>query len=201
MNKPLVSQASAKMDTIYKKDSISLQSLMATDSSVKEKDSVQLIKENFLKINAIKKWDSVVSKNLWLSLEGGYVNFYYKDGDFKKALVRYYGEMYQQITEYYFLENKLSFIYDKYYHYNVPMYLDSASAAKDGYDLFFNIDSSRIEETRSYLEKGKLFKIISNKENPQALTDDYRKSEQAKIDKNLSQLLKWAASKDSEFNN
>ena len=136
-----------------------------------------------------------------MSLESGCVDFYYANSRLEKALGRYYGESWQQIKEYYFLDKKPSFVFAKYYHYNAPVYLDSATAAKEGSDFFFNGDSSKIDLTRTYPLDGEIIKIVSTIEDVPSFKESSKKEAQKKLDEELAQLLRWERSKEIDLLN
>ena len=168
------------LDSVYQKYIVSLHESTVADKAEDKDDSLQAILQNFKRINSLTKWDSIVSKGLDMSLEGGYVDFYYANSRLEKALVRYYGESWQQIKEYYFLDKKPSFVFAKYYHYNAPVYLDSTMAAKEGSDLFFDGDSAKIDLTRTYLLDGEIIKMVSAIEGVPLFKESSKKEAQKK---------------------
>ena len=118
------------------------------DSNTNESLSNRLkpIKENFKRINTITNWTAIDTKSLWESLEGGEIKYYYQNENLEKIITKHYGEMYQQLTEYYILDGQLSFVYTKHYKY---------------YETF-GLENSQIFENRSYFENGKLIYQINN---------------------------------------
>ncbi len=83
------------------------------------------IRDNFKRINSISKWETINCKELSETIEGGEVKYYYLNNKLEKIITRNYGESFQHLIEYYFLNRQLSFVYDKSYNYNRPMYYDS----------------------------------------------------------------------------
>lgn len=192
-----------QIDTIYQKDSTLLKE--TTELELLNEDEylssdIKPIKENFNRINTKKNWDSIINKDLWLSTEGGYVKFYYDSSLMQKAVVRYYGEMGQRLTEYYFLGKELSFVFEKLYNYNAPMYLESEFVVKQGNTVFFNIDSSIIEENRFYFRNKELIRIVSNQDCGAPFAQEFRTSEQQRIEAEIEEILGWKKSKEQEIN-
>jgi len=118
------------------------------DSTTNESLSNRLkpIKENFKRINTITNWTAIDTKSLWESLEGGEIKYYYQNENLEKIITKHYGEMFQQLTEYYILNGQLSFVYTKHYKY---------------YETF-GLENSQIFENRSYFENGNLIYQINN---------------------------------------
>ena len=79
------------------------------------------IRNNFKRITSINKWSSVITKDIWESIEGGEAKFYYSGGKLEKMTTRHFGETFQLLTEYYLLDGKLSFAFEKEYRYNRPV--------------------------------------------------------------------------------
>ena len=133
------------------------------------------IRENFKRINAITNWSKVDTT------DPGNARLYYYNGKMEKIIASYWGETYQQIDEYYLLNGNLSFVFEKTYRYNRPIYYDSAAmkAAQD--TVGFDFDKSTIIEARSYFENGRLFYRLNNKNNTSAITAGYLLQEQKRI--------------------
>lgn len=148
------------------------------------------IRENFKRINAITKWSKVDTAYPGNALEGSEARLYYCNGKMEKITARYLGETYQQIDEYYLLNGNLSFVFEKTYRYNRPIYYDSATmkAAQD--TVGFDFDKSTIIEARSYFENGRLFYRLNNKNNPSAITIGYLLQEQKRILADFERLKK-----------
>jgi len=130
-----------------------------------EKEKIVEIKNNFQRINAIKKWSKKIVKELWQSTEGGEATFFYLDNNLEKITETNYGEMGQNLTEYYFANNKLSFIYEKKMNYNRPItYVKELNEEiEDG--IYFDINKSEITEVRNYFYDDELIKQISTIKN------------------------------------
>ena len=114
------------------------------------------IRANFRRINAIQQWSAVVNAGLDEPGEGGEATFYYAKGRLEKLAVRHYGEMGQRRVDYYLLSGQLSFVLEKSYRYNRPIYYDSAAMRAEHDTEAFAFDASEVEEQRSYFAQGRL---------------------------------------------
>lgn len=148
------------------------------------------IRKNFKRINAITNWSKVDTAYPGNALEGSEARLYYCNGKIEKITARYLGETYQQIDEYYLLNGNLSFVFEKTYRYNRPIYYDSAAmkAAQD--TVGFDVDKSTIVEDRSYFENGKLFYRLNNRNNTSPMTTSYLLQEQKRILADFERLKK-----------
>lgn len=147
------------------------------------------IKANFKRINALKEWTSIVSKDLAETLEGGEANYYYNRGTLEKIVSRNYGETYQVITEYYLLGGQLSFVYEKQLMYNRPMYYDSTAMVENKDTEIFDLKKSTIVEVRSYFDQGKLFHFINYPVKKITNRKKYMLDEQFRIQENFNKML------------
>ena len=130
----------------------SLMELVADDS---EADNyVQtIIRPNFQRINAINNWVLIEEKEAWdLSLEGALLTYYYSGSGLEKIVGKIFGESYNSVVEYYFLDSHLSFIYDRTQKYTKSPYDDDFDPQKD----FI------LEERRWYLKNNTCFRGIGN---------------------------------------
>jgi hypothetical protein len=87
----------------------------------------------------------------------------------------------QELTEYYLLHDRLSFVFEKEYRYNRPIYYDSVAMKESGDTEAFNFDSSNIDETRSYFSQGVLLHQLSNQDCPAPYAKQYLLEEQNRI--------------------
>ncbi len=126
-------------------------------------------RENFKRINSIEKWTSTRKKDLEETTEGGEADYCYLDGTLEKIVMRQFGETFQKITEFYMLEGKPSFVFEKEYEYNRPIYWDSTAMKENGDNQIWDAEKSKITETRNYFKQGKLIhQEESEKENGEA---------------------------------
>ena len=128
---------------------------------------INSIRNNFKRINAINQWTAISQKELSESVEGGVAKFYYQEKKLEKIVARHYGETYQEISEYYLQDGQLSFVLEKTYRYNRPMYYDSAAMKANNDTEIFNFDKSTIMEDRFYFEQGKLIELSPGKKREQ----------------------------------
>jgi len=132
------------------------------DTSVNEylTDKLKPIKENFKRINAIKNWTSIDTQKLWETTEGGEAKFYYQKGQLEKIVTYHFGETFQAVTEYYLLDEQLSFVFRKLELYNRPFYYDLAMMKENNDNEMYDSEKSEIIEDRCYFENGKLIHHI-----------------------------------------
>ena len=142
-------------------------------------EEIKTIKANFTRINSIKNWTKIKEVETDNSADGGYINYYYNHDKLEKIVVRKFGESGQYLAEYYLLNNKLSFVFEKNLKYNVPYYLKE-----------FNYDDSEIIEDRYYYSNNKLINYKSNQDDGAPFSDIFIKSEEKRVLKEFNQLLK-----------
>lgn len=136
------------------------------------------IKENFKRINSITKWDKIERKDVFdKSSEGGEVSYYYSDNKLEKIVAIYYGESGKYISEYYLLDDTLSFVFEQEHRYNRPIYWTPETAKENGDSEAFDLKKSQISEIRSYFEKGKIIyqlpeKMLNIEQKEQEIKDD-----------------------------
>ncbi|MFV0604962.1 MAG: hypothetical protein ACK5NK_03880 [Niabella sp.] len=140
---------------------------LETDSAGKDfpaLNDIQIIRDNFKKINAITQWSSITVKEIFESAEGGEALYYTLDGNLEKIVTRNLGETFQLYTEYYLLNKQPSFVYEKRYTYNRPIYYDSVAMKELGDSEIFDFDKSIITEKRNYFKNNKLLRQVNNPE-------------------------------------
>ena len=153
------------------------------------------IRDNFTKVNQVKNWTAIIEKELMETTEGGEAFFYYLSGQLQKIISRNYGETFQNLAEYYLLDGKLSFVYEKNFHYNRPIYYDSTNMIENNDTEVFNFEKSEISEDRSYFEKGKLFHQIRSDKTAGILSKNDMTQEQKRITENYERLIDMLKSK------
>ncbi len=127
----------------------------------KKEQQIQNIREKFNQIIQIKDWTKIETKELLESTEGGEANYYYQGDQIKKIVVRYFGETFRQIQEYYLDNDELIFVYHKFYRYNRPITWDSLAMKENNDDQVFDFDKSEIIEKRSYFNKKKMIQQLN----------------------------------------
>ena len=142
-------------------------------------DEIQPIRDNFKRINSIKKWTKITTYETDDSTEGGYINYYYLNKSLEKIVVRKFGESGQYLAEYYFKDNQLSFLFEKVLDYNAPLYWKE-----------FDYKKSDITEDRYYFKSKQLLHIMSNKDCGAPFAETYLKDEQKRVFNELSDILK-----------
>lgn len=148
------------------------------------------IRKNFKRINSIAYWTATNKKDLLESTEGGFATFYYSNGVLEKVVTKNFGETFQQLSEYYLLNGKLSFVFEKLYKYNRPMYYDSTAMKENKDNEAFDFERSEVIEDRSYFESGKLIHQLNNQDCGSPFADDYLLEQQKRIKTDFDKLVK-----------
>ncbi|MDK2978222.1 MAG: hypothetical protein PWP52_936 [Bacteroidales bacterium] len=81
------------------------------------------------------------------STEGGYVSIFSDNEQIRKAKTTFYGETGKAITEYYFWDNKVFFIFRQNYRYNSPIYITEDT--EEGFEAY-DENKTKIYEDRYY---------------------------------------------------
>lgn len=154
-------------------------------------DRLKPIRANFKRINSITKWSSITKRDIeGESTEGGEAVFYEQKGRLEKISARLYGEMGQVLTEYYLLNGNLSFVFEKIYTYNRPLYYDVKAMKENNDTETFDFKKSEIEENRNYFEKEKLLHVTNSLDCGAPFSSDYIEGEQKRISETFQKLLK-----------
>jgi hypothetical protein len=155
-------------------------------------EKLKPIRDNFKKINSITtdNWSSIQTKSLEGTTEGGEATYYYWNADLSKIITKEYGETFQVLTEYYFLNKNLSFVFEKTLKYNRPIYWDKKRMKENNDTEVFDFERSEITEDRNYFEKGKLIHQLSSEDCGAPMSDEYLKVEQKRILSNFEKIMK-----------
>jgi len=170
--------ANSKIDTVILKETFKEEDIAYNEYLA---GRLKPIRKNFKRINSIAKWTSIDKRDLDESTEGGEATFFYSNKVLEKITTRYFGETFQKLTEYYLLNGQLSFVFEKSYKYNRPIYYDSTSMKENKDNEAFDFVKSEIEEKRSYFEKGKLVHQANNQDCGSPFADDYLLEEQNRL--------------------
>ena len=169
------------------------------DNAVNEYSATRIkpIKANFKRINSILylEWSSVLKKELEGTTENGEATFYYYNQNLEKIVTRQFGETFQLLTEYYLLKGQLSFVFEKSYKYNRPMYYDSTAMKENNDKEAFDIEKSKIIESRNYFENGKLLHQLNSQDHGSSMKEDYLLQEQKRIKIDFVKLTKLVATR------
>ncbi len=152
--------------------------------------SISVIRKNFQKINAIEKWTRIEEKELWDSAEGGIAKLHYQGDSLRKITADHFGESGKLLNEYYLLNGELSFVFERVYQYNRPIYWDSLTMKEMNDDQVFDLDKSEITERRCYFESGKLIRYLDSKEKGKVFSDDFLIKEQNSLLETFEKFLK-----------
>ena len=165
-----------KIDTVSSTDTLELKETYNEEDIVVNEyltERLKPIRQNFKRINSIANWTSTNKKDLWESSEGGQVTFYYLRGILEKIVTRYFGETGQILTEYYLYNGQLSFVFEKSYKYNRPIYWDSTRMNENNDNQTYDFEQSEIQEDRSYFENGKLIHKLESGDCGAPFAKDY----------------------------
>jgi hypothetical protein len=187
--------ATVKVDSIQR-DIIELkETFNEEDLPVNEylTERLKPIRANFKRINSIANWTTIKTKDIWETTESGKAKFYYLNGQLEKITTRHFGETFQLLTEYYLLNGQLSFVFEKSYKYNRPIYHDSTAMKEMNDTETFDFEKSEIVEDRSYLENGTLLHQLNNSDCGSPFADDYLREEQQRIKTDFEKLIKLGA--------
>lgn len=166
------------------------------DANEYVKDRLRPVQTNFKRINSTTKWSSIKKKDIeGESAEGGEAVFYYKNKRLEKIIARHYGEMGQVLTEYYLLNGRLSFVFEKDYRYNRPLFYDEKAMKENNDTEAFDLEKSEITETRNYFEKGNLIHIVNSQDCGAPFSGDYMAQEEKSIQEDFKRLLKLSQEK------
>lgn len=155
------------------------------------KDRLKPIQTNFKRINSITKWSTIRKKDIeGESAEGGEATFYLKNNRLEKILARHYGEMGQILIEYYLLNGQLSFVFEKDYQYNRPLFYDVKVMKENNDTKAFDFKKSEITETRNYFEKGNLIHIVNSQDCGAPFSGDYMAEEEKRMTEDFRRLQK-----------
>ncbi len=120
------------------------------------------IQENVQRINEKTAWTRIETIDVEESTEGGQVVRYWSGDSLEKIVVRHFGETFQAVAEFYLLDGKLSFVFEKIVQYNRPIYYDSTAMLANNDTEAFDFDKSEIREIRSYVVKGMLVEYLDS---------------------------------------
>lgn len=152
-------------------------------------EQLQLIRNNFKRINSIANWTTIKTVDIWETTEGGEAKFYYLNGQLEKIITRHFGETFQLLTEYYLLEGQLSFVFEKSFEYNRPLYYDKKAMQENQDTESFDIDKSEIIEVRSYFNNEKLLHQLNNQDCGSPFAEHYILEEEKRLNTGFKSLI------------
>lgn len=169
-------------ETLIDKDTTGTKSL---------KNRIKPIQANFKRINSMTTWASVKKIDIeGESAEGGEATFYYTDKGLQKVIAKHYGEIGQKLTEYYLLNGQLSFVFEKEYKYNRPLFYDAKAMKENNDTEAFDLKKSKIIMTRNYFENGNIIMITSTTGRGFNISADYPAEQEKGIKEDFKRLLK-----------
>jgi hypothetical protein len=173
-------------DTILLTETFQEDDVIANEYLTKE---LEPIRKNFKRINSTNDWTAIKTQEIWETTEGGEANYYYSGDTLEKIVLRLFGENFQLICEFYMLNGKLSFVFEKSYNYNRPIFWDSIVMKENNDKQIFDVESSEIQEERSYFENGKLLHISVSSDCGAPFADEYLLEEQKRLTELFERLL------------
>lgn len=183
-----------QLTLIPQNDTISIkESFNEDDMNTNEylKNRLKPIQVNFKRINSITKWTSIKKKSIeGESAEGGEATYYYKNKRLEKIMARHYGETGQVLIEYYLLNGNLSFVFEKDYKYNRPLFYDEKAMKENNDTEAFDFEKSEITETRNYFEKGSLIHIVNSQDCHAPFSGKYMNEEDKRMKDDFKRLLR-----------
>jgi hypothetical protein len=148
------------------------------ESTEDDGQRIEKIKASFARINAIKKWDKVKTKNLEGSSEGATATFYILSNEVQKIVCSYMSGTGKTTLEYYLENGQVFFVYEKETQYNRPIYYDKQMMEENGDTEYFDPNKSIVKEKRFYYSDSKqLIRCIINKVT-QKMTDEIKEENQ-----------------------
>ena len=179
-------------DTIQLTESLKQEDLAVNEYLTNE---LKPIRENFKRLNSIENWTQIKVTELWESTEGGEAKYYFQNKNLKKIITHHFGETFQKLTEYYLKDEKLSFVFEKSYKYNRPVYYDSSAKEENNDIEKFDFEESEIIEERSYFNNGKLLHQLNNQDCGSPFANDYLLEEQKRLLTKFEKLIKLEKTK------
>lgn len=177
-----------KEDTVKIKESLNEEDIVPNEDL---KDRLKPIQANFKRINSINQWTVIKKKDIeGESAEGGEVTYYYKNKRLEKVIARHYGEMGQILIEYYLLNGKLSFVFEKNYQYNRPLFYDAKAMKENNDTEAFDFNKSEITETRNYFEGGSLLHIVDSQDCGAPFSGDFMRQQDKSLKDDFKRFLK-----------
>ncbi len=137
---------------------------------------IKSIQLHYQKINSKKDWKEIASFDL-LDGDSETVLYYSKIG-LEKLVQTNFGEIGKLITEYYFVNNKLSFVFEQQYHYNYQPSMKEYDPKK-----------TDIDESRNYFKNDMLFHQTNNKDCESPFASDYIIDEDKRIKEEYQRVL------------
>ncbi len=113
--------------------------------------------------NDIETYTKIEKDLLGQSTEGGSVVYYSKNDasqDVEKIVATYFGETGKLVNEFYYKDSVLLFVFEENYEYNRPIYWDEQRAEESQDNEVFDLNKSKITESRYYFYNNKLIRWL-----------------------------------------
>lgn len=159
-----------------------------TTYGVPEHKILKPIIQHYDGINMIKVWSSIETRALNESTEGGKAN-YYKEGEtLSKIHAWHLGESGKLEQKFYVLAGQLSFVLEKDFEYNRPIYWDSTLMVESGDTAVFDSDKAKVYEKRSYFKDGALIWQSDDRDRDEPFTAKRLRREQKRLNDDFQKL-------------
>jgi len=110
----------------------------------------------------LTSYKKIYAKSDTESTEGGEVISFFDKNEIKLIKTISYWETGKNITQYYFKNQKLFFVFDQNFKYNRPIYWDKKKSKENGDSEYFNPKKTKISADRYYFDNENLFLWLDN---------------------------------------
>ncbi len=117
------------------------------------------------------------------------VYYFIKDTILKIALI-HFGETGKKKQEFYIKNGKLSFVFERQWQYNRPIYWDSTAMKENNDSEVFEEELSEILESSSYFINGELIRQRTDLDCGAPFEKEYLNQEQNRLNSEFDKLIK-----------
>lgn len=143
---------------------------VSTGSAQSVESQVSSIRSEVTAINnSAKNYKKTTKSVEGISLEGTEASYFTSGKELKKITAKSYGETFNAVTEIYYQDNELIFVYQQINKYN------GSFASK-------NVKVTKVEEKRFYFSDGKMIKLLLGKVNVKSGSRQWTESEEEIVD-------------------
>lgn len=125
-------------------------------------DYIKAIREHFKYVeNNLSRFQKREATTFEESTDGATISRYFDNGDLMKIRLEYLGESGKLYREFYVKDQKLQFVYDQEYIYNMPYYIDSIKARDMGFEKGYDPEKTKKLEHRFYFHNNRMIRWIN----------------------------------------